>query len=96
MTDFLPIFQEIQREIQDLTKRLILISKTQGQLLSEEWITKDKAMKILGISASTLDRLCRSGELPFSKIHGMKYIKAADIEKILNKNYKNNHLNNLL
>lgn len=87
MSDINPILAGMRREMEIMNKSLARMCKTHAQLLTEEWITRDQAMETLKISNRTLDNLKRSGELPYSKIKGLIYFKASDIENLLNKHY---------
>lgn len=89
MNEILPVFQEIKREVQGLTKALAKFSKTHAQRLLEEWNRTPEVMKIMGISNRTLTRLIHSGQLPHSKVNGLIYVKTTDIERLLNENYHN-------
>lgn len=90
MNNLVVLYSELKREMQGLKKTLVKLSKTHSQRLMEEWLRKDECMKLMGISNRTLNRLTHSGQLPFSKINGLVYIKTTDLERLLNENYKLN------
>lgn len=50
------------------------------------WLKNSEVMKLLNISANTLQRLRVSGRLPSSKVGGIHYYRYEDIEKLLNSN----------
>jgi len=89
MNDLLVLYSEIKRELQGLKKSLAKISESRAHQLLEEWNRKPDAMRIMGISARTLNRLTATGQLPFSKVGGIVFIKSTDIEHLLNENYHN-------
>lgn len=48
------------------------------------WLKNAEVMKLLDISANTLQRLRVSGKLSSSKVGGVHYYRYEDIEKLLN------------
>ena len=88
MDELMAICKDIKSDLQEIYRSLAKITKTRTLLLVDEWNRKDQALKILGISSRTFNRLTSSGQLPFSKVNGLTYIKTTDIEGLLNKNYK--------
>ena len=50
------------------------------------WLKNAEVMKLLDISANTLQRLRVSGSLPSSKVGGVRYYRYEDIERLLNQN----------
>lgn len=88
MEDLVVLCRQMKNELQGVVKSLATISKTKEQLLLENWVRKDQAMKILGVSSRTFQRLTHSGQLPCSKVNGMIYIKVSDIDLLLNSHYK--------
>ena len=50
------------------------------------WLKNAEVMKLLEISANTLQRLRVSGKLPANKVGGIHYYRYEDIEKLLNSN----------
>lgn len=77
----------MRHELEALSKSVAQMNKTHAQLLTEEWITKDQAMRILKICPRTLNSLKSSGKLPYSKVQGTLYFRTADIENLLKQNY---------
>jgi hypothetical protein len=49
------------------------------------WLKNAEVMKLLDISANTLQRLRVSGKLSSSKVGGVHYYRYEDIEKLLNR-----------
>jgi len=88
MDELFVLCREIKSDLQEIIRSLAKITKSRTQLFVEEWSRKDETLKILGISSRTFNRLTSSGQLPFSKVNGLTYIKTTDIEGLLNKNYK--------
>jgi len=54
--------------------------------LVKPWLKNAEVMKLLEISANTLQRLRVSGKLPAKKVGGIHYYRYEDIEKLLNSN----------
>jgi hypothetical protein len=48
------------------------------------WMKNAEVMKLLDISANTLQRLRVSGKLPSSKVGGIHYYRYENIERLLN------------
>jgi len=91
MNDLVTLYSDLKRDIQGITKSLVKISENHSHKLTEEWNRKPDVMRIMGISARTLNRLTASGRLPFSKVNGIVYIKTIDVQRLLNENYHNNN-----
>lgn len=53
---------------------------------AKTWLKNAEVMKLLEISANTVQRLRVSGKLPANKVGGIHYYKYEDIEKLLNSN----------
>jgi hypothetical protein len=87
MNELLVLYSEMKRDLQGMKKSLAKISESHANGFWERWNRKTETMKIMGISARTLNRLTSSGVLPFSKINGLIYIKTSDIDRLLNENY---------
>ena len=62
-----------------------LIKPTEAKLV-KPWLKNAEVMKLLDISANTLQRLRVSGSLPSSKVGGVRYYRYEDIERLLNQN----------
>lgn len=77
-----------------LTKKLL---KFKGKLFAEmdrllhgplhhqnkQWLKSAEAREILNVSPGTLQTLCISRILPFTKLGGSMYYKASDVDRIL-------------
>ena len=87
MERIFPILSGIKYEMETMNKSLSKMIKTHAQYLDEEWLKKTQALKILGISNRTLYKLMSTGQLPYSKINGLTYVRTADIETLLRLNY---------
>jgi predicted PilT family ATPase len=84
MAAFEPL-TDIQNEIHELKGARV---KFLAHFLKEEWLRTDQVMQILKIAPRTLSRRMHSNLLPYTKVGGIIYIKASDIEELLNKNHK--------
>jgi hypothetical protein len=76
--------EEFKKELFTLLSNLNL-PQVQDQ---HKWLKNTDVKKMLNISASTLQNLRFTGELPFSKIGGAYYYKQSDIERMFNKAQK--------
>lgn len=52
---------------------------------SKRWIKSNEVRKLLNISGGTLQTLRNNGKLPFTRVGGLIYYDAAEIEQILTK-----------
>ena len=50
----------------------------------KEWLRSADVMKMLSISAGTLQNFRIKGKLPYRKINGTLYYSAAEIERMMN------------
>ena len=50
---------------------------------SKRWLKSYEVRKMLGISAGTLQTLRNNGKIPFTKIGGLTYYDAAQLDQIL-------------
>ncbi|WP_179354365.1 helix-turn-helix domain-containing protein [Winogradskyella vidalii] len=83
-TDDLREFKlELLAEIKD-----ILSKQSQGQL--KKYIKSSELMDLLKISPGTLQNLRINGTLPFTKVGGIIYYDAAEIQKVMDKNRVDN------
>jgi len=76
-----------KKDLEDFKKELFILLTTLNlpQVLDQpKWLKNTDVKKILSISASTLQNLRFTGELPYSKIGGTYYYKQSDIERMLN------------
>ncbi|WP_299109435.1 helix-turn-helix domain-containing protein [uncultured Winogradskyella sp.] len=66
----------------------ILSKQSQGQL--KKYIKSSELMDLLKISPGTLQNLRVNGTLPFTKVGGIIYYDAAEIQKVMDKNRVDN------
>jgi len=83
----LPIISGIKLEMQSMAQSMSKMSKTNYQLLEEEWLTKQQVLAILQVSPRTLENLKSSKKLPYGKLGRIVRFKASDVEKLLNNSY---------
>lgn len=62
-----------------------LLNQQQGGV-AKKWLKSTDVMKMLEISPGTLQNLRINGTLPFSKIGGLIYYDAHDIQEVLAQN----------
>ena len=62
----------------------ILSKQSQGQL--KKYLKSSELMDLLKISPGTLQNLRINGTLPFTKVGGIIYYDAAEIQKVMDKN----------
>jgi len=53
-----------------------------------ELMKNSEIKKYLNTSASTIERLKKSGQLPFTRISGTIYFKKSDVDKLIEKGFK--------
>jgi carbamoylphosphate synthase small subunit len=87
MQEVLNLVNVIKTDIANLSKKVEEMSKTHTQLLTEEWIAKEKVLAILKISPRKLQTMRDNGALPFSQIDGKIYYRTSDVELLLKQNY---------
>ncbi|RAV29217.1 helix-turn-helix domain-containing protein [Sinomicrobium soli] len=76
-TDDLRVFKE--ELLEDL--RQLLQSHSSGR--SKKWLRSSEVMELLHLSPGTLQNLRVTGTLPYSKIGGIIYYDAEDIERLM-------------
>ena len=91
MYELMQLCNDIKSDLQGVIKSLAKITKIQSRFLgiNDEWNRKEEVLKLLAISPSTFYRLIRTGDLPYSKVGGITFIKTSDVEKLLKENYHN-------
>ena len=72
---------EIIQAFQDATKS--------NMKLDKKWLRSKEVREILSISSSTLQSMRIKGEIPYTKISGIIYYPADEIQGLLNKNLQN-------
>ncbi len=70
----------------DLIEGIRKLLSEQGGTSSKKWLRSDEVRHLLGISAGTLQNLRINGTLPFTKMGGVIYYDAQDIQRILEQN----------
>lgn len=88
MEDLQTLMLSIQKDLKDLKNEIASINKHKDPFFIENWLMKDKVIKLLNISQRSFTRLIVNNKLPFSKINGRIYVKIEDLESLLEKNYK--------
>jgi hypothetical protein len=84
-------------DLQDFKRQLIIeirsLLKEQSGQPSKKWLKSKDVRKILGISPGTLQTLRNKGTLPFTRVGGVIYHDADDINELLesNKRSMNTH-----
>lgn len=71
--------KELLSDIQEL-----LIKQQNG--VTKKWLKSTEVMKLLKISPGTLQNFRVNGTLPFTKIGGIIYYEASDIQEVLTSN----------
>jgi hypothetical protein len=78
--------QDFKHELLEQIKQLLL--ERQGSAPSR-WLKSHQVRRLLTISPGTLQHLRINGTLPFTKIGGVLYYDAEDIEKMLQQRKQN-------
>ncbi|HAH23238.1 MAG TPA: hypothetical protein DCL77_05675 [Prolixibacteraceae bacterium] len=89
MQEIIKLVSSIRQDIAKMSTQLSRVSITHAQRLHDEWLTSDQVMFILKIGESTLKTLRRNGQLPYSKVNGILYFRAVDVEDLLKRYYIN-------
>ncbi|MDX1365525.1 MAG: helix-turn-helix domain-containing protein [Arenibacter latericius] len=66
-----------------------LLNDNETRMMKKEWLRSTQVMDMLKISMSTLQTLRINGTLPFTKIGGLIFYEAGEIEKVLTENSVN-------
>ncbi|WP_300439134.1 helix-turn-helix domain-containing protein [Christiangramia sp.] len=77
--------KELLSEIKELFK------KQQKGVIAKKWLKSTEVMEMLKISPGTLQNFRVNGTLPFTKMGGIIYYDALDIQEILTNNKINNN-----
>lgn len=67
----------------------LLLDKQDPGVIKKEWLKSTQVMEMLHISAGTLQGFRTKGTLPFTKIGGILFYDAEDIQRILLENKVN-------
>lgn len=76
--------------IEDVAVLKATIANNNPYPLKEKWLDIQETCLLLKVSKRTLQSYRDNGTLPFSQIGSKIYYKATDIDKHLEKNYRNN------
>lgn len=87
MNEVVNMMLELCQEIKYIKAQLYAFQKSRIEVFKENWIDAEQVTDALNISTRTLQNLRDTGTIPFSRINGKFYYKAADIEKLLESNY---------
>jgi len=75
------------KDLEDFRTKLLMDIKMmlEGHLnkTSKRWLKSHEVRKMLGISAGTLQTMRNNGTIPYSKVGGLTYYDAAQIDQIL-------------
>lgn len=95
---FSPILDQIQQSILDDIRNVVRTELNRSELSASPgsesppfgWISNEKAQSLLNLSRSTLARLRKSGQLPYSHFGSQRnvFYKIEDIESILNESLR--------
>lgn len=88
MFHLVQIAMELTREMQSLKTYAQLATRNQSERIECEWLNSLQIMSLLKIKKVTLQKLRDEGTLPHSNINGKFYYKAADVDVLLNSNYR--------
>ena len=75
--------REFKRE---LLKEIKTIIKNQGTQKLKKYLKSSEVMELLQVSPGTLQNLRINGTLPFTKVGGIIYYDAQDIQKVMEDN----------
>ena len=75
------------KDLEDFRTKLLMDIRMmlEGHLnkTSKRWLKSHEVRKMLGISAGTLQTMRNNGKIPFSKVGGLTYYDAAQIDQVL-------------
>jgi hypothetical protein len=75
------------KDLEDFRVKLLMDIKImlEGHLnkTAKRWLKSHEVRKMLGISAGTLQTMRNNGKIPFSKVGGLTYYDAAQIDQVL-------------
>ena len=72
--------RELKNELLEAFKKLL---ETQNSQSSKKWLRSPEVRNLLGISHATLQTFRINGTLPYTRMGGILYYDADDINKIL-------------
>ncbi|HMM03866.1 helix-turn-helix domain-containing protein [Dysgonomonas sp.] len=85
------VFESIVNKVKNLAHEASALRRKSEDKNLEEWLDGQDVCLILNISPRTLQTYRDTGRLGFCQINHKLYYKAGEIDKLLKKNYYNNH-----
>jgi len=82
------ILKEIWKDMQELKRALAVYKSNSKSPLDDKWLRTDQVVQVLGINTRSVYRLFRDDIIPHSKVGGIIYVKASDLEQILKEHLK--------
>ena len=82
--DLMEFKQELLEEIREM------FNENRAQIIKKEWLKSTQVMDMLNISPGTLQKFRHNGTLSYTKIGGLIFYEADQIEKILLENLVTN------
>lgn len=77
------LLKEIWNDMQELKRALAVYQPPSKNLLNDKWLRTDQVVQVLGINTRSVYRLFREDIIPHTKVGGIIYVKASDLELIL-------------
>ncbi len=77
--------REFKKELLEEIRELL--NEDKAQIIKKEWLKSSQVMDMLNISSGTLQRYRHNGILSYTKIGGLVFYEAGQIEKILSDNH---------
>ncbi|MFY0608534.1 MAG: helix-turn-helix domain-containing protein [Cyclobacteriaceae bacterium] len=84
--------EDLQQFKNELLSEIKEILKDQAGVTTKKWLKSMEVRKLLSISPGTLQNMRVNGTLPFTKIGGVIYYDAMDIQNMLTENRIDNKL----
>jgi len=82
--EFSSFKSEVFSKLEEVTRSIRHIKNNNG------WCLESDAMKILGVSKSSIQKFRRANRLPFAQIDRKIYYKLEDLNNFINQNYSKN------
>ena len=82
--DLMEFKEELLEEIREM------FNENRAQVIKKEWLKSTQVMDMLNISPGTLQKFRHNGTLSYTKIGGLIFYEADQIEKILLENLVTN------
>ena len=87
MIEIIKALRIMSKDIAEIKQTLGDLNKKHNTQLKDIWIDAQDVMQTLHISRRTLQALRDDGVIPYSRIKGKFYYKAADLDLLLKGNY---------